>query len=72
MTDYRKAKYVSEAEQAYNKLSGIEKMLFDNLITQQFILLTNIAKIQERTDSKRKASRPVKRSCEEFEFPNDI
>ena len=72
MTDYRKAKYVSEAEQAYNRLSDIEKMLFDNLITQQFILLANIAKIQERTDSKRKAGRPVTRSHEEFEFPNDI
>lgn len=38
--------YVSEAQQAYNKLSDVEKAIFDSIITQQYALLMNISRIQ--------------------------
>lgn len=43
--------YVSEAQQAYNKLSDIEKAIFDSIITQQYALLMNISRIQNGANS---------------------
>ncbi len=43
------AKYVSEAQKAYEKLSDVEKAIFDSIITQQYTLLMCISKMQNRS-----------------------
>ena len=42
--------YVSEAQRAYEKLSDVEKAIFDGIITQQYSLLMNISRIQNNSN----------------------
>ena len=43
--------YVSEAQRAYDRLSTVEKAVFDGIIATQYSLLMNVSRIQNGNSS---------------------